>query len=237
MDEGEVSPSKDREIQILSGRELTQKLSDPKFRRALTIAASITQNKGYESSFDVLLLSNGQIWIDKVVEGGTDAVENFGVTATTTEVDGFLSEIIPRGSLLTFHFHPAAEGPIIPSGVDLMVLNSQEWHTPYVLMAVGHISRDKKIQFLMISRRVSRLLAESIDRYEELIEGAKTQVDVNQALEEIGLRMIVLSFSKRGSSYFLDENSAKLLEGSQTFEVPIINLVNESSRLDELVKA
>lgn len=182
MKESELRPHREKEKLPLFDKMLVQ----PKFQKAVRTAAKHTAKTGLETGFRVDMIDSS-FWIEEVKVGGTDSMSD---SQTLKQIDGPFDFCFFEKQFFNLHFHPPAEGSIIPSPNDLTHLFGQK-EVEYG--GIGRVNNEGKVKILVIPAPRYPVTESDIEYYQEECEKVHTQEEARTLLGELGL-----------SSFFVD---------------------------------
>lgn len=194
----------------LSETDLVNLLSIDKLLEALCLAGSITAKTGHETAFSLFVSPDKETSLGKITEGGTTE------TAPTYE-----KVILPAGRELQdqpahsmgFHFHPEAEGAIMPSRTDLT--------NPESLKGICRIRNNADIDIRLVKngRPMSEEeIEENAECFSDEVFGEFTDVElqlygnrvdprISELLKRHGFDTCVISYKKNKEGYRLTKSS------------------------------
>lgn len=236
----EVALSEKQETQSFhefSSQEIEGMMVSQKFADALDLAAKYTADEGHESHFVVRAGEDkGELFIPEVIAGVTDRVDTedgvrIEVFGDKDQLEKMESQDKKVGSVFDFHFHPAADGPIVPSAADL---GSYE---RVGLGSVGQVRMDGAVDMLVLKRR----LVSTVDHRKFYAEDDRifsgNQRLVNEAIVSFGMDVWEIRFKKTSDGYKLDEASRKVIESIGKVRVPLFRKGEVPFVSDEEVKS
>lgn len=210
-------------------KELLRVFGDKKFTNTLQRAARYTQNNGYESAFEVMLLADGTTYIEKIAKGGTGRVSVNN--RSLKSIDGPLPPQVPRSNFLFLHFHPEVEDPISPSPRDLENASSgqsfssdnimdQALYSPYHMICIVDLAGNIRGRILR-TPTLKVTVAESDDYDKNCISITSSERELHETLDGMGFQNELISFKKSSTGITLTPLSqAKItkLEPARTFK-------------------
>lgn len=217
----------------LSGTKLLELLSSENFVNALKIAGWETRESGYETGFSFYIYENNKLIIGAIKKGSTDFIgsdfDSEILKESSDEVfpaEGYVNIMAGNinGLINHLHFHPDAEGVIIPSPNDL-----QQFNESY-LEAICQIRENGDINAMLVKRKkgISKYeLKSNVLYYWRELKQKKDQVRLEQKLvqeilENNGFNNCVIPYryNKKTEKYTL---SKKLIETLKKFDTIKIN--------------
>src|SRR3990167_3870479 len=165
-------------------------LSNPKFKRALDIAAKHTRRTGHETAFTVFSIPGNPCWINNVSSGGTASME---YSEELTEMDGHFDYSLPGvHSYFNFHFHPAGDIVAIPSAKDISYFGTGDFSEMAEYLGVGEIYDDGRISILVVERPKYKVYGYDMVLYDEQSEYIKNYQELQTLLSTVGLSSFVV---------------------------------------------
>jgi hypothetical protein len=165
-------------------------LSNPKFRRALDIAAKHTHATGHETAFTVFSVPESSCWIDEVRSGNTASMEN---SQELAEMDGYPDYTLPGvHPFFNFHFHPAGDIVAIPSAKDVSYFGTGDLSEMAQYMGVGEIYDGGRISILVMERPKYKVYGHDMVFYDEQSEYIKNYQELQNLLATVGLSSFVV---------------------------------------------
>ena len=178
-------------------KQLPQKflemLSNPKFKRALDIAAKHTRRTGHETGFTVFSVPGNPCWINNVSSGGTASME---YSEELTEMDGHFDYSLPGvHSYFNFHFHPAGDIVAIPSAKDISYFGTGDLSEMAEYLGVGEIYDDGRISILVVERPKYKVYGFDMVLYDEQSDYINNYEDLQRLLGAVGLSSFAIEFT------------------------------------------
>ncbi len=220
----EIVPSEKKETPSsheFSSQEIERMLISQKFAAALALAAQYTADEGHESHFVVRVGENkGELFIPEVIAGVTDRVDTedgvrIEVFGDKDQLEKMESQDKKIGSVFDFHFHPAADGPIVPSLADLRS------YERVGLGSIGQVRIDGTVDMILLKKRLisTRDHQRFYDEDDRIFSGDQRRV--NEAVVSFGMDVWEIRFKKTRDGYHLDEASKKIIETLKEVHVPL----------------
>ncbi len=184
----EVEREQAPEAVELSGKDLVKLFSSNELKGALKIAGETTAITGRETGFRLAILPNKQLLVGNIVAGSSEAIRyDYQDIIKDAGEDDIESEQHPN---IRFHFHPEADGILMPSAGDMEESD---------LQGVCQIKENGDIDILLLQ-------SENFVSRGELIENIELfHSEVDQKFREGG-------FLKRTD--YMDMELAKILESN-----------------------
>lgn len=207
----------------ISAEKVIQILKSEKFLEALKVAASCTNELGYETRFLVYISKDEKFYISEIEKGSTDRVGGLA-TEIIYEIDHPSTIPLKVGILFDLHFHPSAIGPIKPSRADIEPFTTRPTKSNFfpAFIAIAQVNENmKEIRILLVWVNIENISPpiEILDKDIENLRIAPNQEIIIQILREIGLKVELIKFTKEGETYKLDEESEKLIRSYNKFFV------------------
>ncbi len=220
-----------RESHIVTPEQTREILKSSRFVDALTSAASETADSGHETRFSVYLDKDNVVLISDVVKGNSEAVgRSSGAEVILDSVDvGSINNRIgvDVGRLMTVHFHPNADGPIVPSEDDL--INSFSSRDQFPISLIGIVRMDRRVELLLL--KPGRTFdPNTLDGFGGRLPEAEVgfsaaaiisrQEEVKDVLNEFGVQSAILKFKPTDDGrYRLLGNQSNRLHGFDEIRV------------------
>lgn len=166
-----------------------QMLALPNFKKAIRYAAKQTSETGLETGFEVDWNRDNSFSIEGVKVGGTAGMDNAKITK---EIDGPRDYDLPFQEFFHFHFHPGEKGFIIPSPSDMKAFIHKDVQPDYI--GVGQVDRQGSITVLVVAKPKYRLIREDIRSYEEGLGSIRSQKELKELMNSIGLSSFMFIF-------------------------------------------
>lgn len=200
-------------VRILNGRT---------FLTALALSAKHTLNTDEETGFSTAIDPHKKPKITRINRGLSDRIDLTMPAVAIFEPDTGGSS----AELIDFHFHPNVES-IGPSGGDLVrfiVREQQPGQLPIqvaALSAVGKIKPNGDIDLMLLQARGSGITYSDCELYDQAISDSTPQQEIVEALEEMGLNVAILKYTKKGKGYSPDPQALEKISSFHDMKVLI----------------